>query len=124
MNTTPENVREMLSTFGQGTPRSMATRWLEQEPVQGPALLVSVDDFPWTDDFSWMRELTCVNHPTAKYYTKNLFSRGLHIITLPQGIPMEERTYTGECKCPLRDLVVVVAPGSQEERDVIAARMA
>jgi len=67
--------------------------------------LTPIKEYAWTDDYSFMREMTCKNHPTAKYLTKNPFSRGIHIIKLPEGdIPRGE---TGECQCPLSDLVVV-----------------
>lgn len=79
---------------------------------------VETQDFPWTDDYSWLRHLTCRNHQDAKYYTKSWRDRALHVITLPAG--EMERSVTGECICPASDLVVVVAPGSDEERDIKA----
>jgi hypothetical protein len=62
--------------------------------------LVPLHDFAWTDDYSFMRVLTCVNHPTAKYLTKNVFNRHLHVVDFPEGM-------TRECPCPLDDLRVV-----------------
>lgn len=64
--------------------------------------LVKLSEFKWTDDYSWHRTLTCVNHPTAVYYTKNPFWRHLHIIRFPEDMP----PYT-ECPCPVDDLRVV-----------------
>jgi hypothetical protein len=73
--------------------------------------LVPVREFTWTNDYSFMRELTCKNHQTAKYLTKNPFDRNLHLVKVPEGDI--ERTDTGECKCPFNDLMVIV----KEEKD-------
>lgn len=62
---------------------------------------IPVREYEWTDDYSYMRELTCKNHPTARYLTKNPWSRSLHFIKPPDG-------YIGECECPFSDLVVIV----------------
>lgn len=66
-----------------------------------------IGEFEWTNDYSYLRTLTCKNHPTARYLTKNPFFRSIGIIALPidEGI---ERTPTGECTCPFKDLVVIV----------------
>lgn len=122
MNITPDDVSNALSTFGQGTPRSMATRWIEQEPAQGPAHLVPIGEFPWGDDFSWLRHLTCGNHPTGKYYTKNPWERGIHLVECPLDVDGNPGMY--DCSCNRLSLVVVVAPDSQEQRDIIAKRLA
>ncbi|MFG3405629.1 hypothetical protein [Streptomyces sp. NPDC048142] len=75
--------------------------------------LVPVGEFDWTDDYSYQRILTCKNHPTARYSTKNPWMRSLGVIRLPEGdIP---RTNTGECTCPFRDLVVIVSESQPEE---------
>jgi hypothetical protein len=68
--------------------------------------LIKLGDWEWGDDYSYLRTLTCVNHPTARYLTKNPFFRSIGIITLPtdEGI---ERTATGECLCPFSDLRVI-----------------
>jgi ethanolamine utilization microcompartment shell protein EutL len=68
--------------------------------------LIKLDDWEWGDDYSYMRTLTCVNHPTARYLTKNPFFRSIGIIAAPvdEGI---ERTATGECVCPFSDLRVI-----------------
>lgn len=63
--------------------------------------LVPIKEFEWTDDYSFHRTLTCKNHPTAKYFTKNPFFRSIHLIKIPEDM-------TEECKCPFEDLVVVV----------------
>lgn len=72
-------------------------RWNETRPMT----LIPVLEYVWTDDMSFMRELTCIHHPTARYLTKNPFSRTLHVVNYPNGM-------TGECTCPLRDLAVIV----------------
>lgn len=67
--------------------------------------LTPIREYNWDGDYSEMRTLTCINHQTAKYLTKNPWARGLHLINLPVGdIP---RTDSGECTCPLSDLVVI-----------------
>lgn len=71
----------------------------------GGMTLVPLNEFEWTDDYSYHRILTCRNHPTARYSTKNPFSRSLFVQQIPDG--EIERTPTGECTCPLGDLVVI-----------------
>jgi hypothetical protein len=58
-------------------------------------------------DYSTMKTLTCRNHPTAEYLTKNPWLRSIHVIRLPESLGDKERTDTGECRCPFSDLVVV-----------------
>jgi hypothetical protein len=68
--------------------------------------LVPIKDYEWTDDYSFHRTLTCVNHTDARYLTKNPFWRSIHVVKFPEGdIPRSE---TGECQCPMSDLAVVV----------------
>lgn len=90
-----------------------------QNPIEGPAELVEIWAFTWTGDYSWLRTMTCRNHPTAVYYTKNWWDRHLHLVQTPVDLP----PFT-ECDCPVCDLVVVVGPDSQEQRDMIAGRLA
>lgn len=57
------------------------------------------------DRLSTMKYLTCVNHPTARYLTKNPWSRGLHFITPCDEAPQEGWPVSGlECPCPFSDL--------------------
>lgn len=49
-----------------------------------------------------MYEITCINHQTAKYLTKNPFSRGLHFVQAADGFWWNE-----ECPCGFDELVVV-----------------
>lgn len=67
--------------------------------------LTPISDYNWTDNFSFMRTLTCINHQSAKYLTKNPFSRGIHVVKLPIGDI--QRTNSGECTCPFTNLAVV-----------------
>lgn len=67
--------------------------------------LVPVGEFEWGDDLSTMKTMTCKNHPTARYSTKNPYDRSIHILSLPTGDI--ERAYTGDCTCPFSDLMVV-----------------
>lgn len=67
--------------------------------------LIPINEFTWTDDYSYHRTLTCKNHPTARYSTKNPYDRNIHIITLPEG-PVE-RDASGDCKCKFTDLMVI-----------------
>lgn len=62
--------------------------------------LTPVGEYEWTDDYSFMRSMTCKNHPTARYLTKNPFFRGVHVVKFPDGM-------TEECSCPFGDLVVI-----------------
>lgn len=78
---------------------------------------IPVGEYPWGDDYSWLRSMTCDNHRDARYLTKNPWDRGLHLIAVPKGDSIE-RTDTGECKCPFAKLVVVVGPGTNEEREM------
>lgn len=64
-------------------------------------------------DYARMKRLTCRNHPDAEYLTKNPWTRSLAITALPKGLRPEERTATGECRCPFRDLVVVEVDGER-----------
>lgn len=62
-------------------------------------------EYTWTDDYSYMRLLTCRNHPTARYLSKNVWTRSIFVETPPEGDI--ERTSTGECTCSVYDLVVM-----------------
>jgi hypothetical protein len=73
-----------------------------------PSNLVPVGEFDgWDDDYSYQRILTCKNHPTARYSTKNPWMRSLGVIKLPEGDDFP-RSATGECTCPFADMVVIV----------------
>lgn len=50
-----------------------------------------------------LKEITCVNHPTARYLSKNPMTRSLHFVRAPEGFG-----YTRECPCPYGDLRVKV----------------
>jgi hypothetical protein len=67
---------------------------------------VPIGEFNWTNDYSFMYELTCKNHPTAQYLTKNPYHRSLRVVKVPEGDI--ERSASGECTCPFSDLVVVI----------------
>lgn len=54
----------------------------------------------WSD-LSTMKHLTCINHPTALYLTKNPWSRTLHWIRASKEFP------GSECPCPFEDLRVI-----------------
>lgn len=68
--------------------------------------LVPIKDYVWTEDYSFHRTLTCKNHPTARYLTKNPWDRSIHIIQRPEGDIL--RDSEGDCTCAFEDLVVVV----------------
>jgi len=55
---------------------------------------------PIWSDLSTMKTLTCVNHPTAEYTTKNPWRRTLHLMKCPGGMDVE-------CSCPFGDLRLV-----------------
>jgi hypothetical protein len=74
--------------------------------------LLELDDesVDW-NDLSTMKSLTCVNHPTAKYLTKNPWTRGLHFISPCDEAPFGDQSVgvlaAWECPCPFSDLRVV-----------------
>lgn len=57
--------------------------------------LVPINEFEWTDDYSYHRTLTCKNHPQNRFSTKNPWDRTIFCLT-------------GDCPCPISDLMVVV----------------
>ena len=60
-------------------------------------------------DFSILKTLTCINHPTARYVTKNPHARTLHFVRPPEEAPVEGWPLSGlECPCSLDDLRVVI----------------
>jgi hypothetical protein len=61
-----------------------------------------VHEFKFPEPGPDMFTLTCKNHPTARYLTKNPWQRGLHFIQPAEGFRQNE-----ECPCPFDDLVVV-----------------
>lgn len=58
-------------------------------------------DFPSEQNVGELFQLTCKNHPTARYSTKNPYCRGLHFLEGPKEHPFTE------CACSFNDLVVV-----------------
>jgi hypothetical protein len=74
--------------------------------------LIPVAEYEWTDDYSFQRNMTCINHQTARYSTKNPFFRSIHIHKLPEGNIF--RTVNGECICPFADLAVIVEDEGDE----------
>lgn len=73
--------------------------------------LIPVREFEWTDDYSFMRWMTCRNHPTARYLTKNPFYRSIHVLRFPVDTD-------GECPCPFDDLAVIV-PDEPTVTDIV-----
>jgi hypothetical protein len=71
--------------------------------------LTPIGEYVWTDDYSFLRTLTCKNHPTARYLTKNPWYRSIHLIKFPEGDI--ERNENGECTCPFTDLMVIEGAG-------------
>src|SRR5690242_1847625 len=67
--------------------------------------LVPIDKFKWTDDYSYHRHITCVNHQTLRWSTKNWWARSVffHGNVNDTGAPRVR-----ECECPAEDLRVVV----------------
>lgn len=54
----------------------------------------------WSD-LSTMKYLTCINHPSALYLTKNPWMRTLHWVKASVEYP------GSECPCPFEDLRVI-----------------
>jgi len=74
---------------------------------------VPINEFEWPEP-GGLFEVTCKNHPTAEYLTKNPWSRSLHAVGMPTDEDMAgaPRSVTGECRCPFDHLVV--DPKSQD----------
>lgn len=72
--------------------------------MEANMLPLNTDQVDWRD-YSTMKYLTCVNHPFARYLTKNPWDRGLHFIQGPNGI---DAMLDDECKCGFTDLRVVI----------------
>jgi hypothetical protein len=70
--------------------------------------LIPIVKHNWTEDYSYLREVTCKNHQTAVYLTKNPYNRSLHLVELPEGM-------TEECKCPFADLAVLVDDNGNDD---------
>lgn len=70
--------------------------------------LTPINEYKWTDDYSYHRIMTCTFHPTTRYFTKNPYCRSIFVITGTNG----ERW---ECNCPMSDLMVITEDGSSEE---------
>jgi hypothetical protein len=67
-----------------------------------PKKFIPVREFAWGEP-SVLHAMTCKNHPTAAYLTKNPWERGIHFVKGADEFP-----YGVECPCPFDDLVVVV----------------
>lgn len=67
--------------------------------------LCTVKDFTWTDDYGFHRWLTCVNHPKARFSTKNPYGRSVH----------NQNDEARACQCGIEDLRVIM-PWSVEPR--------
>lgn len=72
------------------------------EPTEAPAL-VPIREFDWISNGLQERLITCRNHTTGLWMTKNPTMRTLHFLRPPFGMP-------GECPCPFSDLCVIVDP--------------
>jgi hypothetical protein len=59
--------------------------------------------FPASGMEGEMFDLTCKNHPTARYTTKNPYTRNLHFLQAAEGFGFAQ-----ECPCAFSDLVVIV----------------
>lgn len=64
--------------------------------------LIPFGEFNWGPEGK-LHPITCVNHPTAHYLSKNPWTRSLHFIKAAEGF------HPGtECPCPFSDLRVIV----------------
>lgn len=84
---------------------------------------IPVGEFDWgsEDKIGPMFELTCKNHPLARYLTKNPWLRSLHFVKAH-----DPATPYTECPCPFGDMVVVVGVDEavEEEQGGIVIREA
>ena len=58
-------------------------------------ILVPIGEWLFSDDYSYHRDLACVNHPENRFSTKNPWARSIFVVT-------------HDCLCGMRDLAVVV----------------
>lgn len=94
MNLSPEKIVELQKKFPA-----------EYRPAKESEMLPVADAPVDWEDYSTMKEMTCKNHPFARYLTKNPWSRGLHFIQGPHGLMS---MIDPECDCPFEDLRVVI----------------
>lgn len=93
-------------TYGAGTvtkgtkrPTRVWVKWNETglttcvNPVQVKHL-VPINDFNWTDDYTYHRLMICDKH-NVQFSTKNPYDRSIFIV---KGV---------DCKCPLNSLMVL-----------------
>lgn len=79
-----------------GDPEPLPENWRETMKY------IPVNEFTWTEDYSFHRYMTCANHNTALYMTKNPHVRSMHILRYPE----DTEPFT-ECECPFEDLRVI-----------------
>lgn len=90
---------------------------LELLPVRLCALTeASQNGVDWGDR-SYLKALTCVNHPDYRWLTKNPWDRTLFFSGIVN--PLDGRTVWGrECPCAFSDLRVMVAVSLRESEPV------
>lgn len=66
------------------------------------AKLIWVYEFPFPEPGPQTFYMTCINHQTARYSTKNPFQRNIHVLAFPEGFGSKE------CDCPFSEMVVIV----------------
>ena len=81
---------------------------LEFEGVERECIPINL--FSFGEPGPEMFVLTCKNHPTAKYLTKNPYQRSVHFIREPEGF-----RHGQECPCKFKDLVVVTFEETEAE---------
>lgn len=62
--------------------------------------LVTLDEFTFTDDYSYHRSLTCVQHPQMRWFTKNPWARSMFYLPTAEA-PIE-------CSCHFSEMRVIV----------------
>jgi len=73
--------------------------------------LVPLGEFKWTDDYSYHRHMTCLNHTHLRWTTKNPWFRSVFYAGPVDGnkkLQPAGDMREPECKCPWSDLRVVV----------------
>ena len=94
-------------------------------PVIEGYTLVPAGTYEWGNDFSYHRVMTCRNHPTARYSSKNAWQRSIFISVKPvaDGTPRSEN---GDCTCVIGDLLVMVPEEASQAdgKDVIISKCA
>lgn len=95
--------------------RKTTTMEEERAMTTDRPITTAVEEFDWAHNGMKDQLLTCRNHNTGLWMTKNPSSRHLHFLREPIGM-------SWECSCPFSDLVVITDPIGVIGREFVWAR--